>query len=298
VSDSIFERPFEVSEQEYPFEDHWLTFRDGHIHYVDEGEGPTVLLLHGNPTWSYLYRNVIKELRGECRLVALDYPGFGMSEAPSNYGFKPQDHSDMLFYFIGRLGLRNFVLVVQDWGGPIGVSYAVKHQDNIRGLVLMNTWAWPAKLLKVKMFSFVMGGWPIGYWLQTKKNFFAKTIVPAGIFHKEKVTDVLRKAYTDPFPTPESRVPTWIFPRQILKAGSWLAKIEAELPALSGLSAQILWGAQDQDGFPLELMDRWRGYLKANETEVLGDASHFVQEDRPDRVIASIRRVIERTTPK
>lgn len=298
MSDSIFERPFEVSYHEYPFEDHWLTFRDGHIHYVDEGEGPTVLLLHGNPTWSYLYRNVIKELRGECRLVALDYPGFGMSEAPSNYGFKPQEHSDMLFYFIERLGLRNFVLVVQDWGGPIGMSYAVKHQDNIRGLVLMNTWAWPAKLLKVKMFSLVMGAWPIGYWLQTKKNFFAKTILPAGIFHKEKVTDILRKAYTDPFPTPESRVPTWIFPRQILKAGSWLAKIEAELPTLSGLPTQILWGAQDQAGFPLELMDRWRGYLKANDTEVLGDASHFVQEDRPDRVIASIRRVLERTTPK
>ena len=178
------------------------------------------------------------------------------------------------------------------------MSYAVKHQDNIRGLVLMNTWAWPAKLLKVKMFSLVMGAWPIGYWLQTKKNFFAKTILPAGIFHKEKVTDILRKAYTDPFQTPESRVPTWIFPRQILKAGSWLAKIEAELPTLSGLPTQILWGAQDQAGFPLELMDRWRGYLKANDTEVLGDASHFVQEDRPDRVIASIRRVLERTTPK
>jgi haloalkane dehalogenase len=295
MSEPEFERPFEVSAREYPFGDHWLEFRDGHIHYVDEGDGPTVLLLHGNPTWSYLYRNVIKELRGECRLIAPDYPGFGMSKAPSNYGFTPQEQSEALFHLIERLGLQNFVIVVQDWGGPIGMSYVVKHQNNIRGLVLMNTWAWPSTLRKVRLFSLAMGGRPIGYWLQTKLNFFAKTIVPAGIFHKEKVNDTLRKAYIDPFPTQESRVPTWVFPRQIRKAGPWLAKIEQQLPTLSGLPAQIVWGAQDRAGFPLELMDRWRGYLRANETEVLDDASHFVQEDRPDRVVASIRRVLERT---
>ncbi|WP_197040115.1 alpha/beta fold hydrolase [Mycobacterium sp. URHB0044] len=295
MSKPVFQRPFEVSAEEYPFTDHWLEFRDGHIHYVDEGDGPTVLLLHGNPTWSYLYRNVIKELSSECRLVALDYPGFGMSKAPTGYGYTPQEHSEMLFEFITHLDLTNFVMVVQDWGGPIGMSYVVKHQDNIRGVVLMNTWAWPSTLPKVRLFSLAMGGWPIGYWLQTKMNFFAKTILPAGIFHKEKVTETLRKAYTDPFPTPRSRMPTWVFPRQIRKAGSWLATIEAELPTLSGLPTQILWGAQDSAGFPRELMERWRGYLRANETEVLDDAAHFVQEDRPDRVVAAIRRVLERT---
>lgn len=296
MSEAAFERPFEVSEHEYPFDHHWLEFRDGLIHYVDEGAGPTVLLLHGNPTWSYLYRNVVKDLRGECRLIALDYPGFGMSRAPSDYAFKPQEHSEMLFHFVERLGLTNFVIVVQDWGGPIGMSYVVEHRDNVRGLVLMNTWAWPADLLKVKLFSLAMGGRPIGHWLQTKRNFFAKTILPGGIFHEEKVTPTLRKAYTDPFPTPESRIPTWVFPGQIRKAGAWLATIEEKLPTLSELPTQILWGAQDRAGFPLELVDRWRGYLTANETEVLDDAAHFVQEDRPDRVVASIRRVLARTT--
>lgn len=186
MADPVFDRPFEVSADEYPFQDHWLTYRDGHIHYPDEGDGPTVLLLHGNPTWSYLYRNVIKELRGECRLIAPDYPGFGMSTAPANYGFTPREHSEMLDEFITRLDLRNFVIVVQDWGGPIGMNYAVAHRDNIRRLVLMNTWAWPATLFKVKAFSLAMGGWPIGYWLQTRRNFFARTIVPGGIFTRKK----------------------------------------------------------------------------------------------------------------
>ncbi|WP_029192536.1 alpha/beta fold hydrolase [Paenibacillus harenae] len=289
-------RPFEVDLMEYPFQDRWLPYRDGYIHYIDEGEGPTVLLLHGNPTWSYLYRDVVKELRSECRLIALDYPGFGMSGAPTRYGFTPQEQSEAVFDFIRRLNLTDFVLVVQDWGGPIGLNYAVRHRDNLRGIVLMNTWAWPAKLPAMKIFSLAMGGWPLGYWLQTRRNFFAKVIVPRGIYHSEKVTDSLRKAYTAPFPTPKSRIPTWVFPGQIRKARSWLADIESKLSALSDVPAQIVWGLKDSAGFPPEEMARWQGYLQMHETEALVDASHYVQEDRPDRVAASIRRVLKRTS--
>ena len=140
-----------------------MPYRDGYLHFVDEGHGPTVLLLHGNPTWSYLYRSVIKELRGECRLIAPDYPGFGMSRAPSEYGFTPQEHSEAVSELIRQLSLTSFVLVVQDWGGPIGMSYAVRHRESLRGTVVMNTWAWPASVLQ-GIFSVAMGGWPIGYW--------------------------------------------------------------------------------------------------------------------------------------
>jgi haloalkane dehalogenase len=288
-------RPFEVDPSEYPFSDHWLSYRDGIIHYVDEGQGPTILLLHGNPTWSYLYRDVIKALRGECRLVAPDYPGFGMSKAPSNYAFTPQEHSEAVSALIQRLALTNLVLVVQDWGGPIGVSYAVRNRKNMRGLIVMNTWAWPASGLQ-NLFSMVMGGWPVGYLLQTRRNYFAKSMLPNGIYLASRVTENLRKAYTDPFPTPKSRVPTWVFPRQIRKARSWLADIESQLPNISDLPAQILWGTHDDPGFSTKEMKRWQGILRFQETETLDDASHSVQEDRPDRVAESLRRVLERTS--
>jgi haloalkane dehalogenase len=146
--ETVLDRPFVVSTDEYPFQDRWLSFGDGRIHYVDEGRGPTVLLLHGNPTWSYLYRNVIKELRGEARLIALDYPGFGMSSAPTGYGFTPQEHLEAVAKLIAELNLEQIILVAQDWGGPIGSAYAVNHRQNIRGIILMNTWAWPASLRK------------------------------------------------------------------------------------------------------------------------------------------------------
>jgi haloalkane dehalogenase len=287
-------RSFQVSTAEYPFEDRWLSMRDGYIHYVDEGQGPTVLLLHGNPTWSYLYRHVICELRSTCRAIALDYPGFGYSKAPSGYRFTPQEHAEMLRDFIGILALKDLILVVQDWGGPIGLSYAVEHRDNLRGLVVMNSWAWEASVPQ-KLFSLVMGGWPLGYWLQTRRNFFATSIVPHGIYHKEKVVPSLRKAYIDPFPTIESRVPTWVFPRQIRRARRWLRELEARLSRLADLPAQILWGSQDEPGFRKIEMMRWQQHLRSHETEVLDDASHFIQEDRPDRITASIFRVLERT---
>ncbi len=159
----------------------------------------------------------------------------------------------------------------------------------------MNTWAWPAEILPMKLFSIAMGGWPVGYWLQTRRNFFAKVIVPHGIYHAEKVTEGLRNAYTAPFPTPKSRIPTWIFPRQIRKARTWLANMESQLSNLSDLPAHILWGTKDSAGFPLEQMAKWQKYLPLNETEILEDASHYVQEDRPDRIAASIRRIQSRT---
>jgi len=292
--ESIMKRPFEVDISEYPFNDNWLSYRDGYIHYLDEGKGPTVLLLHGNPTWSYIYRNIIKELRGECRLIALDYPGFGMSKAPSRYGFTPQEQSEAVIELICHLKLKNLVLVVQDWGGPIGMNYAVQNRSNLRGLVVMNTWAWPASFLQ-RLFSHVMGGWPTGYWLQTHRNYFAKTMLPDGIFHKEKVTPSLRKAYTDPFPTVDSRKPTYVFPAQIRKAHAWLRKIESQLSILGDLPAQILWGDKNDPGFGHKELKKWQGFLKMHETEVLDDASHSVQEDRPDRVVAAIKRVLERT---
>jgi haloalkane dehalogenase len=287
-------RAFEVSATEYPFEDHWLPFRDGHIHYVDEGQGPTVLLLHGNPTWSYLYRQVIRELRSRCRAVALDYPGFGYSKAPSGYRYTPQEHAEMLEHFIHHLALEDLLLVVQDWGGPIGLSYAVRHRDNLRGLVVMNSWAWEASIPQ-KLFSFVMGGWPLGYWLQTKRNFFATSIVPHGIYHKEKLVPSLLKAYTDPFPTAQSRIPTWVFPRHIRKARRWLRELEAQLDRLADLPTQILWGSRDEPGFRQVELQRWQRHLRSHETEILGDAAHFIQEDRPDRVVATLLRLLART---
>jgi haloalkane dehalogenase len=292
---AIPRRAFSVDASDYPFEDHWFAYRDGWVHYLDEGHGIPVLLLHGNPTWSFLYREVIKDLRTDCRLIAPDYPGFGYSKAPSDYRFTPPEQARVIASLIERLGLERLVLVVQDWGGPIGLSFAIGHPQEIRGIVVMNSWAWKSSVPQA-LFSWVMGGWPFGYWLQTRRNFFARRIVPRGIAQEKKKVPAVLSAYVKPFPTPEARYPIWVFPRHIRKSRRWLNEIESGLSRLSHLPAQILWGQRDEPGFrPIE-MRRWQRHLPLHETEVLEDASHFVQEDRPDRLIAAICRILERTS--
>jgi pimeloyl-ACP methyl ester carboxylesterase len=119
-------RPSWVDDELYPFQSHFVEV-DGHtVHYIDEGSGPILLMLHGNPTWSFVYRQVVALLRGSFRCVAIDYPGFGLSVARAGYGFHPIEQSQVVAEFIKLLGLRDVTLVVQDWGGPIGFGAALQ----------------------------------------------------------------------------------------------------------------------------------------------------------------------------
>ena len=127
----------------YPFQPHFLELKMGRLHYVDEGQGETLLMVHGNPSWSFGYRHLIQGLADQYRCVAPDHIGFGLSDKPFSWSYKPADQAANLRTFIERLGLENITLIVQDWGGPIGLSYAVEQPENIRRLVIMNTWMWP-----------------------------------------------------------------------------------------------------------------------------------------------------------
>ena len=143
----------------YPFQNRFLEIDGNRIHYVDEGHGPALLLLHGNPTWSFLYRQIISGLSSQFRCVAVDYPGFGLSSARHGYSFQPHEHSSTLERFVLTLGLENIGLMVQDWGGPIALGFAGRHPDRIRSLIICNTWAWPAQGRRhLERFSRIVGG--------------------------------------------------------------------------------------------------------------------------------------------
>jgi haloalkane dehalogenase len=126
----------ELGSDLYPFASHFEDINGSRVHYLDEGAGPPLILLHGNPTWSFLYRDVIAGLRDRYRCVAIDYPGFGLSHAPPGYGYTPAEHAVAL---IVRLDLRGATLMVQDWGGPIGFAVATRHPDRFSAFVIGNT---------------------------------------------------------------------------------------------------------------------------------------------------------------
>lgn len=134
--------PAWVDRRQYPFEPHSLDVGAGTMRYVDEGTGPPIVMVHGTPTWSFLYRDLVKGLRDRYRCVAPDLLGFGLSDKPVGASYRPEDQAKRLGRLIDTLGLKDITLMVHDFGGPIGLSYAIERPANVKRLVLFNTWMW------------------------------------------------------------------------------------------------------------------------------------------------------------
>jgi haloalkane dehalogenase len=256
------------------------------IHYVDVGEGPALLMLHGNPTSSLVWKQLIDRLSPSFRCIAPDYPGFGKSVAKDGYGFSPQEHAEVVAQLIEHLDLRDYILVMQDWGGPIGVAAAVREPSRVTGLVIANTWAWPLNgVPKVEIMSRLMGG-PLGRFAIKRFNLFVNATLPMG--HRlRKLTAAEMKQYRSPFPTPASRLPTAVFPRALIKERDFLADCEAAVARLSELAALIVWADRDIAFGPKELA-RWQSLLPNNTTVPIPGAGHFLQSDAPDAVADAI----------
>jgi haloalkane dehalogenase len=280
-------RPGWLDPRLFSYESRFADVAGARVHYVDEGEGPPLLLLHGNPTWSFLYRDVVRDLRDRFRCVAPDHPGFGLSTAPAGYGFTPAEHAGVLEALVERLDLRDVTMMVQDWGGPIGLAAATRRPDRYRAFVIGNTWAWPMTGNRgAAVFSRIMGG-PVGGLLITRRNVFVERILPGGV-RRRRLPDAVMAAYRGPFPTPASRHPVHVFPREILRSAPFLGEVERGLPALADRPALIVWPDRDV-AFREGERRRWERVFPRHTTVILRGAGHYIQEDAPEEIAAAIR---------
>jgi haloalkane dehalogenase len=268
---------FDVDRALFPFESKFVDSRGGaRIHYVDEGQGPVVLMLHGNPTWSFLYRKMIARMSAHFRCVAVDYPGFGLSTAPDGYDFLPSTHANVVSEFVEALDLADFIVVMQDWGGPIGLAVAERHPKRVRGLVIGNTWGWPlAGELRMEAFSWLMGG-PIGRTMARTFNGVWRYFMKEGFV--EQPSEPEMAMYRAPFLDRANRIQTAIFPRQLVKAQAFEAEVEAGLNKLSSKEVLFLWGTEDF-AFRKPELERFMTYFPNHEHHAL-HASHFWQDDQ------------------
>src|SRR5690349_21253071 len=279
-------RPSWIPEDLYPFESHYADVDGARVHYVDEGAGPPLLMLHGNPTWSFLYRDVIKGVRDRYRCIVPDHPGFGLSKAAPGYGYTPAEHARVLERLVEQLDLRDVTMMVQDWGGPIGFGAATRQPDRFSAFVIANTWAWPKSDPGTQVFSRFLGG-PIGRHLILKRNFFVERIIPGGVRRKKLPREVM-DAYRGPFPDPDSRIPVAVFPREILGSRPFLGEIEGALPQLADRPALIVWPTRDV-AFREPERKRWEEIFPEHRTVLIEGAGHYVQEDGPEEIVAAIR---------
>lgn len=270
----------------YPFESRWFDSSRGRIHYVDEGDGPPILLCHGNPTWSFLYRNIILALRDRYRCIAPDYLGFGLSERPPGFGYEIDEHVRVVGEFVDHLGLDGYLSMGQDWGGPINLAVAVERADRVRGVILGNTWFWPADELTMKIFSRVMGSPPM-QWAILRRNFFVERIIPMGTAHRPSAAVMAH--YRGVQPSAEARKGVAEMPKQILAARPLLARLTREVPEKLGTKPTLLvWGMKDLAFRPGVMIPRMRKTFPDHILVELPEASHFIQEDAPNQIAAAI----------
>lgn len=277
---------FEPDRELFPFASRFYESPVGRIHYVDEGSGPPLLLLHGNPTWSFLYRKIVPLLRDDFRCVAVDYPGFGLSDRPDGYGYTPEEHARVVGALVDHLDLDGFLVMVQDWGGPIGFDVAVPRAERVRGIVHGNTWFWPVDALGLKIFPRIMST----SFMQRQileKNFFVEKIMPRGVVHP--LSQTVMDHYRGAQPTPEARAGVAEFPRQILKARPMLERLQRDVPRVLGQKPVVfVWGRKDLAFRLRDALPKARAAFADHQVVEL-DASHYIQEDAPVEIATAIR---------
>ncbi len=274
----------------YPFQSRWFDSSQGRMHYIDEGpadfKGPPILLCHGNPTWSFLYRNIVIALRDRFRCIAPDYLGFGLSERPAAFGYTIEEHARMVGEFVDHLGLENFLTMGQDWGGPISMAVAVERAERVRGVILGNTWFWPTDEIGMKIFSRVMSSPPMQYAI-LRRNFFVERLIPAGTQHRPSAA--IMGHYRAVQPSPAARRGVAEMPKQILAARPLLARLAREVPAnLGAQPALLVWGMKDFAFRPGPMIPRMRETFPDHVLVELPGAKHFIQEDAPDQIAGAI----------
>ena len=285
----------------FPFASHYLETRGLRMHYLDEGprNAPPVLMLHGNPTWSFYYRNLVKALSQTHRCIVPDHIGCGLSDKPGDekYDYRLASRIEDVDTLIEHLGLcRPLNLVVHDWGGMIGFAWAVKNPERISKLVVLNTAAFPLPEEKrMPPALSLVRDLRIGEFLVLRFNAFSG--IAAKVAFKKPVSKEIRKAYTLPYDSPANRIATVRFVQDIPlseKDPSFdiLLQTAEHLHFLEDKPCLIAWGEKDFV-FDKTFLKRWLEYYPDAELHRYPDCGHYILEDGGPALIDTIRKFIE-----
>ena len=284
----------------YPFASHEFDRNGLRLHYLDEGAGAPVVMLHGNPTWSFYYRELVRALRNSHRCIAPDHLGMGLSDKPgdSSYSYCLQSRVDDLEALLDHLQLtENLTLVVHDWGGMIGLAYASRQLDRVKRLIVLNTACGllpPAKRFPWQLW---LTRTPLGALLVRGANAFV--VGTARIGTKRGMTREVRAAYVAPYDSWANRIATLRFVQDIpLRPGdpsyALVDEVQRGLARFAEMPTLICWGEQDIV-FDHYFLSQWREAFPHAKVHTFADAGHYVLEDAHERIVPLVREFLERT---
>jgi pimeloyl-ACP methyl ester carboxylesterase len=296
-------KPVDISNLKhlYPFNPHYLNINGLKYHFIDEGRGDPIVMVHGNPTWSFYFRELIKALSGDCRTIAPDHFGCGLSDKPDDhsYDFRLKNRVDDLDYFLDQLGVHgDITLILHDWGGMIGMGYAVRHPERIRRLVVLNTYAFlpPADYPIPWAAHFIRHGGPLASLAVLGLNLFS--IAALHLCSSKGLAREVKKGLTAPYNCWNHRIAVLRFVEDIplsRKDPSYqLAKsVGDHLALFSDTPMLICWGERDFV-FNHQFLEQWQNRFPKAEAHRFSDAGHYVLEDVPQKIVPLVRDFLQK----
>lgn len=280
----------------YPFQSRELIVGGHRYHYIDEGQGQALLLVHGNPTWSFYWRALIRALSPKYRLIAVDHIGCGLSDKPRVYSYRLAQHAENLAEFVERLDLTDITLLAHDWGGPISLGAALAQQSRFARFVLFNTAAfrstsipWRIRICRAPL---------VGRLAVQGFNAFARGALNMAVSHRERMTPEVRAGLLAPYNTWHNRQAIYRFVADIPMSPRHpsyptLLDIEQRLTLLATHPWMFIWGMRDWCFTP-QFLDRFLEFVPRAEAHRLADAGHYVVEDAHERIAPIVDDFIQR----
>jgi haloalkane dehalogenase len=276
----------------WPYEARWIAVPEGRLHYIDEGAGDVVVLVHGTPTWSYEWRHVIAGMKDAHRMIAVDHLGFGLSDRPASAGYAPEDHARRFRAVIAPLVPTGpITLVVHDFGGPIALDWALDHVDRLARLVVINSWMWafdddPSMRRKAAM----VGG-AVGRWLYRRLNASQRLLMPLAYGDRRRLTPAIHEQYLRMFPDPDSRERVlFALAVSLLGSSAFFDALWQRRGRLAGVPVDLFWGMRDT-AFPPAILERWQRCLPHARTTRFETAGHWPHEEEPEAVVRALRSI-------
>ncbi len=288
--------------KEYPFAPHKLDLDGVSLSYLDEGpkEAHTLVMLHGNPTWSFYYRKLVTALSADYRVVVPDHVGCGLSDKPQEYDYSLKTHIENFSALIDHLAIKRMTLVLHDWGGAIGMGYAVGNRDKIKSLVIFNTAAFTFSKIP---FRINICRIPVlGEFIVRGLNGFASAAIDGKMATEkpERFTKEVRAGYLAPYDSWANRIAIYRFVQDIPiksshKSYSTLTHIEERLELFADTPSLVIWGMKDWC-FDQRFLAIWREKLNNVETHKMEDAGHYVVEDAHEKIVPLMRAFLSRSS--
>lgn len=276
-----------LNRAEYPFALREFDSGEGWMNYVDEGHGRPVVFVHGNMTWSFLFRRMIEGLSEGHRCIAVDHLGFGLSDKPADADYRPEGHAHRFASFMKHLGLRDITLVVHDAGAPIALDWAAKNADLVRDLVIFNThlWSLSKNEYAMKLAGMMMN--PINriYYriIQSAPSF----VLTAVFADRHRMTRAIERQYLKPFGSHDDRKGVYAMVESWKNCSGWFELVGSRMEALCAKKTLLLWGLKDPMFGP-DALERMQILFPSASTLEFAESGKFLLEEQSERVLGEI----------